>query len=219
MPAANTIITVPAKNRPSWIGVKCNSSIRTRGVAHDQADGRGRNEKAAVDDEAKIISCDGKRIERNPRRMMGFAEHRAIGDSPDRCEHPDKNDLGTPAENVIERAAEQRREAGRRCHCNHDQCHRAAERRAREEIAGNGARQHRGGAGAGGLDDAADQKARQVGGEAAPEAAGNEHRETDQHRPAPAVAIRDRPDHELAEGEHGEENRDGGGHRRSRDFQ
>ena len=37
MPAANTIITVPAKNRPSWIGVKCSPSIRTRGAAENIA--------------------------------------------------------------------------------------------------------------------------------------------------------------------------------------
>ena len=33
MPAANTIKTVPAKNKPSSIGVKCMASIRMRGVA------------------------------------------------------------------------------------------------------------------------------------------------------------------------------------------
>ena len=37
MPAANTIITVPAKNRPSWIGVKCIPSISTRGAAENIA--------------------------------------------------------------------------------------------------------------------------------------------------------------------------------------
>ena len=37
MPAANTTITVPAKNRPSWIGVKCSPSIRTRGAAENIA--------------------------------------------------------------------------------------------------------------------------------------------------------------------------------------
>ncbi len=187
--------------------------------AHDQADGRGRNEKAAIDDEADIIFCNRKRIERDPRRAMGFAEHRAIGDSPDRREHPDKDEFGTPAENVVERAAEQRREAGRCRHRHHDQRHRAGQRRAAEEIAGNGARQHRGCAGAGGLDDAAGQKARQVSGEAAPDAAGDEHHKTCQHRPAPAVAIRDRPHYELAEREHREENRDGGSDRRRRYFQ
>src|SRR5712691_11893759 len=37
MPAANTIMTVPAKNRPSWIGVKCKPSINTRGAAENIA--------------------------------------------------------------------------------------------------------------------------------------------------------------------------------------
>ena len=37
MPAANTISTVPAKNRPSWIGVKCSPSISTRGAAENIA--------------------------------------------------------------------------------------------------------------------------------------------------------------------------------------
>ena len=37
MPAANTIMTVPAKNRPSWIGVKPSPSINTRGAAENIA--------------------------------------------------------------------------------------------------------------------------------------------------------------------------------------
>ena len=37
IPAANTIITVPAKNRPSSIGEKCNPSISTRGAAENIA--------------------------------------------------------------------------------------------------------------------------------------------------------------------------------------
>ncbi len=133
-----------------------------------------------------------------------------------RGKRSDQNEFGAPAEIMIERAAEQRREAGGCRHRDHDQRHRAAQRRAAEQVAGDGAGQHRGRAGAGGLDDAAGQKARQVVGEAAPDAAGEEHRKARQHRPAPAVAIRDRPDHELTEREHREENRDGGGHRRAR---
>ena len=35
MPAANTINTVPAKNKPNWIGVKCIASISTRGAAEN----------------------------------------------------------------------------------------------------------------------------------------------------------------------------------------
>ena len=84
MPAANTIITVPAKNRPSWIGVKCRSFDQDarRGrkhreqPAHDQADGRGRHQEAAIGDQAEIVFGDRQRIERDPRRAMGFAEHR-----------------------------------------------------------------------------------------------------------------------------------------------
>ena len=224
MPAANTIMTVPAKNRPSWIGVKRNPSIRTRGAAENIANSPPmirltvaagtRKRRSAI--EAEIVFRDRQRIERNPRRTMGFAEHDVIGDGADGGEEPDKDEFGTPAEIMIERAAEQRREAGCGRHRDHDQRHRAGQCRAAEEIAGDGARQHRGRTGAGGLDDAADQQARQVGGEAAPDAAGEKHRKACQHRPAPAVAIRDRPDRELAEREHREENRDRRGHRRSR---
>ena len=49
----------------------------------------------------------------------------------------------------------------------------------------------------------------QVGGKAAPDAAGKEHRKADQDRPAPAVTVRDRPDHELADREHRKEDGDG----------
>ena len=94
--------------------------------AHDQADGRGRNQEAAIGDQAEIVFGDGERIERGPRRMMGFAEHRAVGDGADGREHPDKDEFGAPAEIMIERAAEQRRETGRRRHRDHDQRHRAA---------------------------------------------------------------------------------------------
>ena len=41
----------------------------------------------------------------------------------------------------------------------------------------------------------------------------------DQHRPAPAVAVRDRPDHELAEREYREEDGDGRGDRGTADIQ
>ena len=216
MPAVKTTMTVPAKNRPSWIGVKPMPSIKHAGrcgkyreqAAHDQADGRGGNDEAAVGDQAEIVFGNRQRIERRPRRMMGLAEHRGIGSRADHGEHSDKDELGTPAEIVIERAAEQRREAGRCRHRDHDQRHGAAERRAGEQVAGDGARQHRGRAGAGGLDDAADQQAGKIGGEAAPDAAGEEHRKACQHRPAPAVAIGDRPDHELAEREYREEHGD-----------
>ncbi len=52
--------------------------------AHDQAHGRGRHHEAAVGDQAEIISGNRQRIERRPRRVMGFAQHGAIGE---RAEH------------------------------------------------------------------------------------------------------------------------------------
>jgi len=75
--------------------------------------------------------------------MMGFAEHRAIGDGAKGGKGCDEDEFGAPAEIMIERAAEQRREAGRRRHRDHDQRHRARQCRPAEEIAGDGARQHR----------------------------------------------------------------------------
>ena len=187
--------------------------------AHDQAHGRGRHHETAVGDQAEIVFGDRERIERRPRRMMGFAEHPAIGERAEHRKGGDEREFGTPAEIMVERAAEQRREAGRGRHRDHDQRHRARQCGAGEHVARNGARQHGGGAGAGGLDDAAGQQVWQVGGEAAPDAAGEEHRKSDQYRPAAAVAVRDRPDHELADREHRQEDRDGGGDRRARDVQ
>ena len=139
--------------------------------------------------------------------------------APIAAKTPTKTNSERQPKDVVERAAEQRREAGRCRHRDHDQRHRARQRRAAEEVAGDGARQHRGRAGAGGLDDAADQQAGQVGGEAAPDAAGEEYRKADQHRPAPAVAIRDRPDRELAEREHREKDCNRRGDRGARHVQ
>lgn len=122
---------------------RCRREYRKQS-AHDQADGRGRNEETAIGDQAQIVPCDRERIKRGPRRIVGLAKHSAIGDSADRREQADKDEFRTPAEDVIERAAEQRRESGRRRHRDHDQRHRARQRRTAEEIAGDGARQHRG---------------------------------------------------------------------------
>ena len=92
MPAANTIITVPAKNRPSWIGVKCIASISTRGAAENIANNppmirltvaAGTTKRRSAI-EANIVFGNRERIERSPRRMMGFAEHRAVGDRAER---------------------------------------------------------------------------------------------------------------------------------------
>jgi hypothetical protein len=91
--------------------------------------------------------------------------------------------------------------------------------RAREQVAGDCARQHGGRAGAGGLDHTAGQEIGQVGGEATPRAAGKEHGKPDQHRPTAAKTVGDRPDHELAECKYRKEDGDGGSHRRTGDVQ
>ena len=158
--------------------------------AHDQADGCGRHHEAAVGDQAEIVFGDRERIERRARRMMGLAEHAAIGDGAERGKGRDQHEFGTPAEIVIERAAEQRREAGRRRHRDHDQRHRARQRGAGKHVAGDRAGQHRGGAGAGRLDDAAGQQARQVGGEARTRCC---RQRTRQSRSAPASGGRNGP--------------------------
>ena len=69
------------------------------------------------------------------------------------------------------------------------------------------------------LHDAAGQKIRQVVCQAAPDAAGEEHDKSDQDWPASSVAIRKRPDQELAQSEHRKKDRDGGGDRRAGDIQ
>ena len=86
--------------------MKCIASIRTRGAAENIANsppmirlhGRGRNDEAAIGDQADIVLGDRERIERDPRRVMGFAEHRAIGDGAERGEGCDKDEFGAPAE-------------------------------------------------------------------------------------------------------------------------
>jgi hypothetical protein len=122
-----------------------------------------------------IVFGDGERIERGARRVMGLAEYDAVGDGAKRRKGRDQDELGAPAERVVERAAEQRREAGRRRHRDHDQRHRACQCAAGKHVAGDRARQHRGGASARRLDDAADQEAGQVGRQRTPDAAGKEH--------------------------------------------
>ncbi len=224
MPALNTTSTVPAKNRPSWIGVNCSPSIKTRGAAENSENNppmirltvAAGTRKRRSPIKAEIGFGDRNWIERRSRRAMGFAEHRGIGEGSNRCEQCDEDEFGTPAEIMIERAAQQRRKSRRRRHRDHDQRHRAPQRRAAEEVAGDGARQHRGRASAGSLDDAADQQRRQVIGKTAPDAAGEEYREADENRHAPAVAIRNGTDRELPDREHGEEYGDRLGDRRSR---
>ena len=107
--------------------------------AHDQADGGCRHQEAAIGNEAEIISGDGRRIERDPCRAMGFAEHQIVGDGACCGENADKGKFGAPAQKVVEGAAKQRRKAGCRRHRDHDQRHRARQRGTAEEIAGNGA--------------------------------------------------------------------------------
>ena len=125
--------------------------------AHDQADRCRRYQEAAIGDQLDIVAGDRGGIERYPRRTVGFAEHPFVSDSACGGERADKGEFGAPAEIMVERTAEQRREAGRCRHRDHDQRHGARERRAGEEIAGDGARQHRGRASARGLDHAAGQ--------------------------------------------------------------
>ena len=84
MPAANTISTVPAKNRPSWIGENCKPSISTRGAAENIANRPpmirltvvAGTTKRRSPSQAEIVFGDRERIERGARRMMGLAEHR-----------------------------------------------------------------------------------------------------------------------------------------------
>ena len=45
--------------------------------AHDQADGRGRNQEAAIGDQAEIVFGNRQRIERDPRRTDGFRRARS----------------------------------------------------------------------------------------------------------------------------------------------
>src|SRR5260370_1705744 len=72
-------------------------------AAQDQADSRGRNEEAAIRRQAKISLGDRGRIERDPRRVVGLAEHRAIGYRTDNGKDPDKDDFGTPSKRKIYR--------------------------------------------------------------------------------------------------------------------
>ena len=67
--------------------------------AHDQADGRGRNQEAAIGDQADIVLGDRERIERDPRRVMGFAEHRAIGDGADAPQRPRQRRIRSASRN------------------------------------------------------------------------------------------------------------------------
>ena len=83
MPAAKTTMTVPAKNSPNWIGVKCSPSIRTRSAAENIANNPPRirltvacgTKKRRSDDEAEIVLGDGERVEPGSVSNDGF--HRA----------------------------------------------------------------------------------------------------------------------------------------------
>jgi hypothetical protein len=98
---------------------KTHRSIRMRGAAENIENSppmirltvAGRHHEAAVRDQAEVVPGNRNRIERRPRRMMGLAQHRAVSDSAEHGKGRDEGEFGTPAESVIERATEQRRES------------------------------------------------------------------------------------------------------------
>jgi len=132
-------------------------------------------------------------------RVYASRRARAIGDSPDRREHPAKDEFGTPADSVVERAAGSGEKPGAAAIANHDQSPSRGRAPGPRRDPLYGARQPEVAHSPAAWIDTAGQKALQVGGEAAPEAGRRKNTAKSlQHRPFAGVAIRYRLDHELA---------------------
>jgi hypothetical protein len=69
----------------------------------------------------------------------GFADECRIRRPGADCENGDKGKFGTPAEKMIKRAADQRRESRSGRGCDRDRRHRLCQRLAVKQIPGNGA--------------------------------------------------------------------------------
>ena len=166
--------------------------------ADHQKGGRpGGSQESGVPDQVEIAKSDHKWIDRRAGGPIGFAYQRNIPSDRSHRENSDKDKRRSPAEEMIEHAAEQRRKAQRRRRRNGDHGHDFREHLSIEQVPRDRARQHRCRTCPGSLDRPADQQAWEIAGERTPDRAGDENAKPDQiHRPS-AEPVRQRTDDQL----------------------
>ncbi len=181
---------------------------------HQKGGCPGGPQESGVPDQVEIAMSDHKWIDRRASGPICFAYQRRIRSGSGHRETSDKDKRRSPAEQMIEHAAKQRRKAQRRRGRNGDHRHDFREHLSIEQVPRDGARQNRCRACPGSLDRPADQQAREIAGERTPDRADDENAKPDQiHRPS-AEPVRQRTDDQLPCCKNRQIDRDRGCHRR-----